>query len=65
MKQVSDRMILYTKDIANITGKSSRTARTIAAKIKKLNYAAFVTLEAFCAFTGLKEEKVKQYLASN
>jgi hypothetical protein len=65
MKPVSNRLLLYTKDIEKITGKSARTSRRIAQRIKKKHAASFVTLDAFCEYTGIKEEKLNEYFCKN
>ena len=56
-----NRMIICSKDVQRITGKCDRTARRIIAKIR-LSYkkpdTAFVTLDEFCAYCGLKKEDV-------
>ena len=56
-----NRIIICAKDIQMITGKCERTARRIIAKIR-MNYNkpehAFITLDEFCAYCGLKREDV-------
>jgi hypothetical protein len=59
------RLVLYTKDIIIITGKSDRTARRMIAAIRKKYHKeknALVSVDDFCSYTGLKEEKVKALL---
>ena len=59
------RLVIYAKDVMNITGRKERTAQKLLAEIrKKLNKAghAFVSVEEFCAYTGLKEERVREFL---
>ena len=59
------RIVIYAKDIMNITGKCERTARRIIAAIKKRrdkHANAFITVDDFCQFTGLKEEFVAAFL---
>ena len=58
MKTATTIMILCTKDIMKVTGKSERTARRIARRIKLKHNAAYVTLETFCIYTGFPEEKL-------
>ncbi len=59
------RIVLYARDIANLSGRSPRTSRRLLQKIR-LSYGKepgdFVTIEEFCAYCGLEEEKVKQFL---
>ena len=57
--------MIYAKDIINITGKCERSARRIIAEIKRKYDKpahAFITIDDFCLFTGLKEEHVLAYL---
>ncbi|MCU7551608.1 hypothetical protein OCK74_20985 [Chitinophagaceae bacterium LB-8] len=59
------RIILYTKDVIIITGKSDRTARRMIAAIRKKFHKdkdALVSVDDFCSFTGLKEEQVREIL---
>ena len=65
MKTTHPRLMLSIKDIINITGKSRATAWRLSTAIKKRfnkGRYAYITVEEFCAFTGLKEEKVKLFL---
>lgn len=65
MKTLPNRIIIYTKDVINITGKKERTARNLLASIRKANgkdRGDLVTIEEFCAFTGLKPETVSTFL---
>lgn len=59
------RIIIYSKDIQLLTGKSDRAARTLLQKIrikigKEKNQA--ITIQEFCEYLGLNEEKVMQIL---
>lgn len=59
------RIVIYAKDIMTITGKCERTARRIIAAIKKRtdkHANAFISIDDFCQFTGLKEENVVAFL---
>jgi hypothetical protein len=60
-----ERLTIYPKDIQRLTGKSDRYGRTLLTKIKmhfNKQEHQFVTIEEFCAYTGLKEEIVNQRL---
>jgi hypothetical protein len=60
------RIVIYAKDISNITGKKERTSRKIIADIRrKYNKKPgdFITVYEFCEHTGLNEERVRQFLA--
>ena len=49
----------------NITGRKERAARKLLAKIKKKynkKEGEFISIDEFCEFTGLKEEKVSVFL---
>jgi hypothetical protein len=62
---IKTRIILYPKDISLITGKSTRTARRMLATIRKTYHkseCALVSVEDFCNFTGLREEKIRELL---
>ena len=58
-------LVLCTKDMMKITGKSESTVLRIRRMIKersRKNKCSFITLEEFCDFTGLSEEKVLKML---
>ncbi len=61
MKSNSQRVCIYPKDIQRITGKSYRQSTRLMQKIKndlsKLDNE-FLTIEEFCAYTGIKYEQV-------
>lgn len=59
------RIVIYAKDIENITGRKERTARRILQKIRENNGKSkdeFITITEFCEFTGLKPEQVMPFL---
>ena len=56
-----NRVCIYPKDIQLITGKSYRQSTRLMQKIKKeLNKLEneFLTIDEFCAHTGIKYEQV-------
>ena len=60
-----NRIVIYSKDVMNITGRSERGARRLLERIRLLNGKGkndFVTVEEFCRYTGLKEEYVWPFL---
>jgi hypothetical protein len=62
---IQKRMVVHVKDVMAISGISERSACRVLARIRKLHkkhLTAFVTVEEFCAFTGLKREQVMEYL---
>ena len=65
MRTIPGRIIIYTKDVVNITGRSERTARRILSTIRKKNNktpTSFVSIHEFCSHTGLKEEAIVPFL---
>jgi len=65
MKTQSFRRILYIKDIMKLTSKKYRSALRLAALIKKQGGVKYVSTDAFCAFTGIREETLRIYLNEN
>jgi hypothetical protein len=64
---IPNRIVIYAKDVMNITGRKERAARKLLARIRKKykkKKGEFISVEEFCDFTGLKEEKVSQFLVS-
>ena len=56
-----NRLFIHPKEIAQITGKSERAARTIFAKIKKAYNKLphqMVTIDEFCQYLGIKREEI-------
>jgi hypothetical protein len=63
--KIPSRIVIYPRDVQNITGCRERTARHILQQIRIANNKSpdhFVTIAEFCAFRGLKEEDVRQFL---
>ena len=57
------RVVVYAKDVSNITGLGPRAARKLLSKIRKqLNKprTAFITIEEFASVTGIKEDLVQR-----
>ena len=65
MKRIPSRIVIYAKDIENITGRRKRTCHTILKKIKK-HYRKkkndFITIKEFCQFFKISEDLVKDFL---
>ncbi|MGN6292450.1 MAG: hypothetical protein ACTHMV_06850 [Chitinophagaceae bacterium] len=62
---IPNRIVIYAKDIMNITGRKERAARALLAAIKKKfkkKKGEFVSVDEFCEFTGLKKESVSEFL---
>jgi len=61
------RMLIYTKDLQRISGKSDRTARKVLATIrKKLGKEKHqpVSVKEFCQYMNLSENEVLPYLSN-
>jgi len=62
---VPNRIVIYTKDVMNITGRRERAARALLARIRKKlrkKKDEFISIEEFCQFTSLKMELVRPFL---
>lgn len=60
--RMSQRVVIYTKDVELVLGKSERSARHFLHLIKralKKSDHQFVTMAEFCFFTGISEEEVR------
>ena len=65
MSNVSCRVVVYTKDVSNITGLGPRASRKLLCSIRKqLNKpkTGFITIEEFASFTGIREDLVRSSL---
>jgi hypothetical protein len=65
MATIPNRIVVYAKDIMNITGRRERAARKLLAQIRKAGgktRGAFVSVEEFCTYTGLRPEHVAVFL---
>jgi hypothetical protein len=59
------RVVLYPKDVENITGRSDRTARKLLQNIRVAlgkPPSSFVTIKEFSAFYGIDEELIYDFL---
>jgi hypothetical protein len=59
------RLVIYAKDVMNITGQSDRSARRVLERIRRhygKEKTALVTVEEFCRYTGLEEAFVRPFL---
>jgi hypothetical protein len=62
---VPNRIVIYPKDVQNITGKKERSARKLISDIRiKLGKSKeeFITINDFCNHTGLIKEQVEVFL---
>lgn len=65
MKTIPTRVVIYTKDVCNITGLRPRAAGKLLAAIREKlgkDRSAFVTVEEFAAYTGIREEAIQPFL---
>ena len=59
------RVVIYPKDVQNITGLGDRAARKLIQKIKSglgKSKPMFVTIKEFSLCTGIPEELIKDFL---
>ena len=67
LNQLPQRVVLYTRDVENITGRRGRTARQLLQKIRNAlgkSKDEFITIKEFSLFTGIDEELIKDFLQS-
>ncbi len=65
VNKVHTRIVIYAKDIMNITGRGERTARQMMADIKKKfdrTSRGGINIDDFCSYTGFKQETVRASL---
>lgn len=58
-------MIIYTKDVMLLTGKSERTSRRLLTRVRHYygkGRRSLVTVEEFCAYTGFEAVQVMESL---
>jgi len=61
------RLVVYTKDVMVITGRSEKYSRTLLRQIKERlskDPHQFVSFSEFCQFTGLSANDVERSLRS-
>lgn len=65
LQKLPCRIIIYPKDVVNITGRSEQTARRIIRKVRQAFGKSpddFVTIQEFCAVYGIDEKFVREFL---
>lgn len=65
MKILPARIVVYPKDVENITGRRERSARKLLQNIRQAlgkQPHEFITVQEFSAFTGIKEDLIRDYL---
>ena len=61
------RIVIYVKDVQQLTGKGERTSRTMLQKIRRCKAKSkeqFVSIEDFAEFTGISLDLIKQHLSN-
>jgi len=64
-KTIPNRIIIYTKDVMNITGRKEQAAKKLLAQIRKKynkKRGGFISIDEFCEFTMIKKEIVNPFL---
>ena len=64
---IPNRIVIYAKDVMNITGRKERAARKLLARIRKKykkKKGEFISIDEFCEFTSLKKESVREFLTN-
>ena len=62
---IPNRIVIYAKDIMNITGRKERAARKLLAQIRKKykkKKGEFISIKEFSEFTGLDIDMVQVFL---
>ena len=62
---VPNRIVIYPKDVQNITGRKERAARKLISDIRQelgKTKQEFVTIHDFCEYTGLPKEEADPFL---
>ena len=60
---IPNRIVIYVRDVMNITGRSESGARSLLQKIREAlgkKPTQCITIEEFCEYSGLKEEVVRK-----
>lgn len=64
---IPSRVVLYPKDVENITGRRGSTARRLIQRIREAlgkSKDEFITIKEFSLFTGIDEDLIKDFLQS-
>jgi hypothetical protein len=65
MNPIPQRVVIYAKDVENITGMKNRTARRLLQKVREQSGKTdqeLITIQDFCRVTGIPEEVVRPFL---
>jgi len=64
-QKMPKRIVVYAKDVENITGRKPRTARKLLEQIRQKfgkQKDQFVTVREFSLYTGIDEDLVREFL---
>ena len=64
-KRMPTRVVVYGKDVENMTGKQEHAARRLLQRIRKAfgkPKDGFVTIREFSLYTGIDEDLVREFL---
>ena len=64
-QKMPGRIVLYAKDVENITGRKERAARKVLQKVREQfgkPKDGFVTVREFSLYTGIDEDLIREYL---
>jgi hypothetical protein len=65
LNPIPTRIVIYAKDIMNITGRKERWAYKLMDQIRKKyekGRGSMISVDEFCEYTGLKIDKVEAFL---
>jgi hypothetical protein len=66
MSTIPHRIVVYPKDVSNMTGLSHKASRKLLRLVRKhvsKEERSFVTIQDFSSYTGINEEVIKPFLA--
>lgn len=65
-KHLPRRLVIYARDVENLTGLSPRSARRMIHQVRKelgKRKGQYLTIPEFCAVTGFNQEHVREFLS--
>jgi hypothetical protein len=66
LKKIPKRIVIYPRDVENITGRNERTARKLLQKLRMVlgkSPDGFITIQEFCAFFEMDEDVVREFMS--
>jgi hypothetical protein len=65
MNTIPTRVVIYTKDVSNMTGLCDKASRKLL-RLVRIHFGkpkrSFVTVQDFATYTGIREETIKPFL---